>query len=167
MSRRILESGTTEAYSNIRLVSVRCSDSKQSGIEDEKVTASLRTAKICDLHADQKVGRYRYHVQCREISAAPRVNEFDIRCSTVNYVDESAEHGKALASNTYRLFSYVTRRRRSCHERKMNAKHITCKFMLAKEDRHGKVRSVYVTIDSTAEQSLKKSLQSTKEENEC
>jgi hypothetical protein len=49
----------------------------------------------------------------------------------------------------------------------MNAKHITCKFMLAKEDRYGKVPSVYVTIDSTAEQSLKKSLQSTKEENEC
>jgi hypothetical protein len=48
----------------------------------------------------------------------------------------------------------------------MNAKHLTCKFMLAKEDRHGKVRSVYVTINSTAGQSLKTSLQSTKEENE-
>jgi hypothetical protein len=48
----------------------------------------------------------------------------------------------------------------------MNAKHLTCKFMLAKEDQHGKVRSAYVTINSTAGQSLKKSLQSTKEKNE-
>jgi hypothetical protein len=70
---------TTEAYSNIRVMSVRCSNSKQSGIEDEKVTASLRTAKICDLHADKKVGRYRCDVQCHEVSTAPRVNKFDIR----------------------------------------------------------------------------------------
>ena len=56
----------------------------------EKVTASLRTAKICDLHADEKVGRHRYDVQCHEVSTAPRVNEFDIRCSTVKSVDESA-----------------------------------------------------------------------------
>jgi hypothetical protein len=48
----------------------------------------------------------------------------------------------------------------------MNAKHLTCKFVLAKEDGHGKVRSVCVSINSTAGQSLKKSLQSTKEENE-
>jgi len=72
------------------LISVRCSNSKHSGREDEKVTASLRTAKICDLHADQKVGRYRYDVQCHEVSTAQRVNEFDIRCSTVKSVDESA-----------------------------------------------------------------------------
>jgi hypothetical protein len=48
----------------------------------------------------------------------------------------------------------------------MNAKHLTCKFMLAKEDRQGKVRSAYVTINSTAGQTLKKSLKSIKEEND-
>jgi len=89
MSRRT-RIRTSEAYSNIRLISVRCSNSKQSGIEDEKVTASLRSAKICDLHADQNIGRYGYDVQCREVSTAPRVNEFDIRCSTVKSIDESA-----------------------------------------------------------------------------
>lgn len=60
------------------------------GYKMKKVTASLWTTKICDLHADQKVGRYRYDVQCREISTAPRVNEYDIMCSTVKSVDESA-----------------------------------------------------------------------------
>jgi hypothetical protein len=56
----------------------------------KKLTASLRTAKICDLHADQKVGRYGRDVQCHGVSTALRVNEFDITCSTVDSVDESA-----------------------------------------------------------------------------
>ena len=38
------------------------------------VTASLPTAKICNLHADQNVGRYGYEVQCHEVGSAPGVN---------------------------------------------------------------------------------------------
>jgi len=48
----------------------------------------------------------------------------------------------------------------------MNSKHLTCKFTLAKENRHGKVRSVYVTYKFNGWAIIKEITKYTKEENE-